>query len=92
MSSTSPDPMNIVLPDALLTAIAGLGPWGLVAAIVLKVGLPFASKLVYNIEHNVPVTMAEWDALKAKAALSYDDLPGGAITVSAWPEPIRWRR
>jgi hypothetical protein len=78
MSAAPPTPpAAIVIPDPVIGLLATFGPWGLIASVALKYGLPFAEKLIGNIQNNKPVTLDEWNALKAKAALTYDQLPGG---------------
>ena len=38
--------------------------WLQIASLIAKYGLPFVEKLLSNAQNNVPVTAAEWDALK----------------------------
>ena len=81
--SDSPSPAAPTIPSVLASpAVAGLlatlGPWGAIAELVLTFGVPFVEKLISNSTNNIPVTAAEWATLKAKIALSYDQLPGGA--------------
>ena len=41
--------------------------WATIAALVLQYGLPFVDKLVEKWSNNTPVTVDEWNSLKALA-------------------------
>jgi hypothetical protein len=85
MSATPPAPApssptvpSVLASPAVAGLLAALGPWGAIAELALTFGVPFVEKIISNSQNNVPVTVAEWETLKTKIALSYDQLPGGA--------------
>lgn len=58
----SANPANVVV-DPLATSLAFLGPWGAVAALALKFGVPFVTKLFANGAKGTDPTPQEWDEL-----------------------------
>lgn len=48
--------------------------WVLVASLLLKYGPEVVDSILTKIQNKNPVTLDEWNALKAKIAISYDDL------------------
>ncbi len=46
--------------DAIVAALSTLGPWGAIAGLAVKFGLPFVTKIIQNAENNTPVSAAEW--------------------------------
>ena len=65
---------TLVLPPELAAALGALGPWGALAGLALTFGVPFVTHLISNSKNNTPVTLEEWNALKAKIATPYEDL------------------
>lgn len=52
--------------DAVAGGLASLGPWGLIAGVALKFGVPFVTGLLVNAKDKAPVTLETWGALAAK--------------------------
>lgn len=48
--------------------------WTLVAMLLLRYGPDFVDSILTKIQNKAPVTIEEWQALKAKISISYDDL------------------
>ncbi len=48
--------------------------WSVIASLVLKYGVPFVDQLIQNLKNNNPVTLDEWNALKAKIDTPFDVL------------------
>jgi hypothetical protein len=72
--TATPAPIAPQVDPKLAMALSAFGPWGIVAGLVLSVGLPFVDHLIANAHNNVPVTPDEWAALRAKAGKSWDEL------------------
>lgn len=70
------DPTDVI-GAALVSAF---GPWGAVAALAYKFGVPFVSHLIENARTHVDPTPDEWAKLAAKV-----EIPGEVLVPSRGP-------
>lgn len=62
MSAKPPTATDAAVAD-IGGALSFLGPWGAVAALALRFGVPFVTKLFQNGAKGTDPTPAEWDEL-----------------------------
>jgi hypothetical protein len=68
-------PAAPVATDLLATALVGLlGPWGAVAALAYKFGVPFVTTLFQNAATGTDPTPAEWASLTASISIPGETL------------------
>jgi hypothetical protein len=61
--------------DLLATALVGLlGPWGAVAALAYKLGVPFVTTLFANAAKGTDPTPAEWADLATSISIPWEVL------------------
>lgn len=54
---------KIDVTDAAAGGLAALGPWGLIAGVALKFGVPFVTGLLVNAQDKKPVNLETWGEL-----------------------------
>jgi len=54
--------------------------WGLIAQLIVKVGLPAAERIWLNAQNNTPVTPAEWKTLRDLNETPFDALMPPKVT------------
>ena len=75
MSAVPPVAPVAPVTDLLATALTGLlGPWGAVAALAYKFGVPFVTKLFANAATASDPTPAEWADLTATISIPGETL------------------